>query len=145
MADDPVEQWRKQAQEDGLIGSVRVLSENSVGAQIEQNLMVGVDVQSATLIPRELAGHILEILRERDRLLAAAVKASVESGEMNSPANIELRKSCMSLAIGTIRKRVANDGRDTLPALGSGSVESSAGADAESETGPSAQEGESPA
>jgi hypothetical protein len=59
-------------------------------------------------LPIEVFEHLSEVFRERDRLVAAAVKATQET--LTTEVSItSLRASCLKLAIETIRKKYGKD------------------------------------
>jgi hypothetical protein len=61
-------------------------------------------------IPTELFDHLAELLRERDRMVAAAIKATQETLSANAKVSMtSLRESCLKLAIETIRKKYGKD------------------------------------
>jgi hypothetical protein len=65
-----------------------------------------------TKIPRDelLFDHLAELLRERDRLVSAAIKGMQETLSANAKVSMtSLRDSCLHLAIETIRKKYGKD------------------------------------
>lgn len=106
MRDTPktVDDWRKVAVQTGLVGSATIVTDIN-GAR--QSTIVDISDDggaSKTKIPRNLLEHVAELLRERDRLVAASIKASMDH---EPPKMASLRESCLLLAIDTIRKKYA--------------------------------------
>jgi hypothetical protein len=61
-------------------------------------------------LPIEVFEHLSEVFRERDRLFAAAIKATQETLSANAKVSMtSLRASCLKLAIETIRKKYGKD------------------------------------
>jgi hypothetical protein len=60
-----------------------------------------------TEVPADLVKHRREILRERDRMVAAALKVSIEipDEKLREGYFASLRASCLQIAIDIIRKK----------------------------------------
>jgi hypothetical protein len=109
MADLPktVDDWRKRTEESGLTGAATIITDIN-GERSTKIVDISEDGgTSRTKIPRDLIEHVAELLRERDRLVAASVKASMEVLVQEPPTIASLRESCLHLAIETIRKKYA--------------------------------------
>lgn len=109
MAEIPktVDDWRKRAEESGLTGNAQVITDVA-GKRSSEVVDISDDGwASLTKIPRDLLEHVAELLRERDRLVAATIRASMETLSIEPPNMAKLRESCLLLAIETIRKKYA--------------------------------------
>lgn len=110
MTDVPktVEEWSKRVAESGITGSVTMVGDGEEGRSIRQ-----VDVGNAevsdyrTRIPGDLLPHLSELLRERDRIVAAALKVTIEipQPELRDSHLASLKASCLQIAIDIIRKK----------------------------------------
>jgi hypothetical protein len=105
-----VDDWFLRQSGGGFVGHVTVLGEDSAGKRTATVSDVGEGSSYQNKIPSDMFDHLPELLRERDRLVAAAMKASIEVP--GSQAQIDLKRSCMELAIDTIRKKYAKGNED---------------------------------
>lgn len=109
MTDTPKteEDWIRQVPESGFAGSVTMVSDREDGRNIRQ-VALGDSAASEfnTKIPGELIPHVAELLRERDRMVAAAMKASIEiPNDLQELHLASLKASCLHIAIDVIRKK----------------------------------------
>jgi hypothetical protein len=136
-----IDDWAERAAENGLSGSVTVLTETSDGRSA-QHREIGEDASTegnATHIPDDLIDHIATLLRERDRLLKAALRESID-GAIDLPS---LRAACLTQAIDNIRSKLKDQanvessgstGRPDGGGSGAGSAEGAPQAGAEART-----------
>lgn len=134
MTDAPktVEDWAAQAAENGISGSVTMVSDVD-GVRDMRELDVGNAITNFnTKIPSELIQHLREILRERDRMIDAALKVSIEipNEQMNMHHLASLKHSCLLMAIDVIRKKYEREDHGTT-------ADSDQSSSAEAETGTS--------
>lgn len=102
-----VEDWGKRVAESGLTGGATIITDID-GKRTSEIVDISSDGgASRTKIPRDLLEHVAELLRERDRLVAASIKASMEVITQEPPTVASLRESCLHLAIDMIRKKYA--------------------------------------
>lgn len=103
-----VEEWSKQVSESGLTGHVTMVSDNNGDRNIRQvDVGAGAVGDYHTKIPSDMVPHIHEVLRERDRMMDAALKVIIEipNEELNSKHLAGMRQSCLLMAIDVIRKK----------------------------------------
>lgn len=147
MTDDPrerakqnVENWIKDQAAAGMSGSVTV-------GGTKLTVGDGLDEPFQVRVPADMFDHLSEILRERDRMVAAAIKASIEVPRLSDIHMASLKASCLRIAIDVIRQkyrkgdddgtRAERDGATAQPAADGGSdgsadaAETPAGAPAE--------------
>ena len=110
MADVPktVEEWSKRVAESGITGSVTTVSDGEEGRTIRQVDVGDSEVgEYRTKIPSDLFPHLSELLRERDRIVAAALKVTIEipHPELRDSHLASLKASCLQIAIDIIRKK----------------------------------------
>ena len=135
-----VEDWAKQVSDNGISGSVTMIADIGGDRHIRQ---IGVSDGSVsdfqTKIPIDLIDHLHEILRERDRMVAAALKVSIEipHAEMQAMHLASLKASCLQIAIDVIRKKYTT-GEDHGATKSDGTDEPSSGGDAPSGEAPGA-------
>lgn len=102
-----VEDWAARAAENGISGSVTTVSDVNGDRNIRE--------LDDTKIPSELIQHLREILRERDRMVEAALKVSIEipNHELNMHHLASLKNSCLLMAIDVIRKKYTGEDHGT--------------------------------
>lgn len=101
-----VEDWYARQQAAGFTGSVTILGESSeVGSQSAEVNEIGETIVARTQIPPDLHPYLPELLDERDRLVAAATKASMETLTGIVPDVVSLRISCFKLAMASVRQK----------------------------------------
>jgi hypothetical protein len=105
-----VDDWIRRQADAGFTGSVTMLGE-SESSRSAETVEIGAETPLSSKIPDDLVPHLAELLRERDRLVAASIKASIDT--LKPPNMAELRASCLQLAIETIRKRYAEPEKAT--------------------------------
>jgi hypothetical protein len=112
-----VDDWIKRQADAGFSGSITVLGE-SESSRSAETVEIGAETPLSSKIPDDLIPRLAELLRERDRLVAACIKASIDT--LKPPNIAELRASCLQLAIDTIRKKYAEPEKATEASNGEG-------------------------
>lgn len=122
-----VTDWAERQAEAGITGSFSVNGEVSEVGRA--------DKPALTPFPADMLPHYSEILRERDRMVAAALKASIEipPSDLRDGYFASLKASCLQIAIDIIRKKYAERTDDGTAAEndGAGPRDDAGGAEAE--------------
>lgn len=118
MMDVPktVEDWSKRVAESGITGSVTMVGDGEEGRGIRQVDVGNGEVSDyRTKIPGDLLPHLSELLRERDRMVAAALKVTIEipQPELRDSHLASLKASCLQIAIDIIRKKYEGQNNGT--------------------------------
>lgn len=100
-----VEDWYARQGAAGFTGNVTVFGESSESPRTAEVNEIGETIVTHTQIPPDLHPHLPELLEERDRLMAAATKASMETLTGIVPDVVSLRTSCLKLAMASVRQK----------------------------------------